>query len=286
MTTTWTSDEHDDYWKIRASSGLTVKDTKAVLEERGYHVGGIKDQGYLHYCNVRCNLGLPSYHKVDIHELRQRIKKRKIDTTAFFDKSSSGNRRELLAALDHADSNPRFERFLRLAQELRNKIYENYYDELATPIYAPSQPPLSRVCAQLRRESLPMFYATCEFEVRFERLPRPSTAKRFVMCDRMLLFLHSTEPKYLTSVRSLYVVVDESPKDVNEGLGEDGDHAVEMLGYLTVSQRATPLENVAKSKAGAAVRELVATISARPAKNKLRKNDFFELRKAVELVLG
>ncbi|KAK1048822.1 hypothetical protein LTR74_017456 [Friedmanniomyces endolithicus] len=239
MATTSTRRKHDDYWKIRIRPGYdTAKVMRDKLKDRNYHVSSNMRKDLLSECLRRSNLGILSHHKLTIPELRERIKARKIDTTGFFPKLTTSSRQELLSALDQADLNPKFEHFLQLPPELRNKIYADYYAGFKMPLCAPSQPPLSHTCRQLRQESLPMFYATCKFEIRLRRtrIGPAFRMKRFMISDENVLFLHNTEPKYVATVRRLLVIFEKDPRPLADGpacrlqLGEGGDYRLQLPG--------------------------------------------------------
>lgn len=71
----------------------------------------------------------------------------------------------MAAALKNADKHPRFSRFLDLAPELRNRIYEFAIEDLnptKQSRVSPMTPAISRVNRQLRMETLPLFFReTC-----------------------------------------------------------------------------------------------------------------------------
>ena len=71
----------------------------------------------------------------------------------------------MVVALKNADKHPRFPRFLDLAPELRNRIYEFAIEDLnptKQSRVSPATPAISRVNRQLRNETLPFFFRnTC-----------------------------------------------------------------------------------------------------------------------------
>ncbi|TKA70254.1 hypothetical protein B0A55_07762 [Friedmanniomyces simplex] len=300
MTFSGTRDNHDDYWKIDLYNG-TAKEMRAWLEDRHYQVGAFKEKDRLDQCILRSKLGRISYYKHTNAELRNLIAIRKIDTSAPSMQHYRGNTKEkLLALLDYEDEHPKFERFLQLPPELRNKVYAYHYADFRDRIYAPSQPPLSRICRQLRRESLPMFYATCEFELRLQRFspsyrysnPRPATF-RLTVGDRMLLFLHSTDPKHLAAIRRLHISASwKCPGKVwslyRVCIGHGGEYTVEADGALASAALVAAARSVTKGverRMTAAVEMVAAKIAARPVEDKVVKDDFFELRRAIEVGL-
>lgn len=72
---------------------------------------------------------------------------------------------DMVAALEKADKNPQFHRFLDLSAELRNAVYKFAIadaDPKNKPRVRPETPAISRVNHQLRDETLPLFFRhTC-----------------------------------------------------------------------------------------------------------------------------
>ncbi|KAK0317322.1 hypothetical protein LTR57_000713 [Friedmanniomyces endolithicus] len=276
MATTSTRGKHDDYWKIRIRPGYdTAKVMRDKLKDRNYHVSGNMRKDLLSECLRRSYLGILSHHKLTIPELRERIKARKIDTTGFFPKLTTSSRQELLSALEQADLNPKFEHFLQLPPELRNKIYADYYAEFK-----------GRSTHQASHLSRTPF----EIRLRRTRIGPKFRMKRFLISEKNALFLHNTEPKYVATVRRLLFTFVKDPRPLADGpacrlqLGKGGDYRLQLPGpVVSRDPSGDRLANKARSQAGTAVRELVARIVARPEKDKLRREDFFELCKAVAL---
>ncbi|KAK4958077.1 hypothetical protein LTR10_004502 [Elasticomyces elasticus] len=301
MATTRSGEEHDDYWKLTVLP-QSAKGMRLWLEERKYHVGSIKSTARLQECVRRAQLGLMSYHKLTNDELRGLITARRIDASGYMTRHNRGTREELLRSLDYEDMHPLFLRFLNLPPELRNRVYGYYYAEFRQPIYAPSQPPLSRVCRQLREESLPMFYSTCEFDFRLQRFQRgydgrtpPTGPCRVTICDRMLLFLHSTLARYLACIRTIWIGLDDVQiRSDSRGNGwrlyriqirNNGECVVragaKVNAVVLTSSTHRPW-NITRLLILAALLKVSNTITARSGMDKLRKEDFFEIRRVVE----
>ncbi|KAK4958080.1 hypothetical protein LTR10_004505 [Elasticomyces elasticus] len=66
-------------------------------------------------------------------------------------------RSKFITTLESADQHTTFGRFMDLAPELRVLVYEYYLAGLSKELYCPVQPPLSRICRQIRTEVMPMF---------------------------------------------------------------------------------------------------------------------------------
>lgn len=104
----------------------------------------------------------------------------------------------------------------KLPAELRNKIYRLVVSDnkpltvcARSPGYHKAiQPPITRVCRQIRDESLTMFYHCNEFV--FEVTPAESwTETRWDIADRVWeieRWLHSTSENYRAAIRGLLIV--------------------------------------------------------------------------------
>ena len=207
MATTNTNNKHDDYWKIQEHEGLTAKQMKAELDRRNYIVTSTASKaGYREHLR-RSDKGCISFDQFTNDELRQLIHARDIRHQGKCD-----SRRTLIRILKQADDNPKFHRFRSLPPEIRNTIYEMYNAEFTEPIYAPTQPPLTKVCRLIRRESLQMFYNTCTFKIAFDLALTDSRASaQLQVSNRLLLWFYSTQPANLRLIRRFEVCV-HAPK--------------------------------------------------------------------------
>ncbi|KAK5740562.1 hypothetical protein LTR17_004599 [Elasticomyces elasticus] len=301
MSVTNSRDQHDDYWKLEIFQG-SVKQMRAWLEGRKYHVGSIKNVGRLQEHISRAKLGIMSCHGFTNDELRELILAKNIDASRYITKHNRGTREDLILLIDRANLHPSFHRFLEMPPELRNRVYGYYYADFRDRIYAPSQPPLSRICRQLRKECLPMFYATCDFEFRLKRFSAthryysPSRQPmRLTIGDRMMHFLHSTQPEHLAAIRNLRIAVEDLSLTHNGycniwrlyhvRISDDGRYVVRPdipLGSVMLAGNGAGMTDVQARKMTAAVGVVVARVAARLGKDKLRKDDFFDLRAAIE----
>lgn len=112
------------------------------------------------YQYSRMQRGLMYYGNCSSEEVQRFCKQRKIEPV--------GGRRQnnFIIALEQADDIATFDRFEKLAPEIRLEIYKQFFSSFDTSRALPaktSQPPISRVSRQTRRESLPLFYATMRF---------------------------------------------------------------------------------------------------------------------------
>ncbi|KAK3075159.1 hypothetical protein LTR53_001770 [Teratosphaeriaceae sp. CCFEE 6253] len=294
MATTSTRQRHDDYWKLDVSQG-SIKDVRAMLESRHYHVGSIRDGERLEKCYRRVQLGLLSYHMRSNDELRALVAGRKLDVSGYIDKYRQGQRFDLLRILDEADLAPSFHRFLELPPELRNQIYGYYYGACRKKVLAPSQPPLTLTCSLIRRETLPMFYATFVFKVQLYRgVYHAGRHEKLNMCDRQLLFWHSTLPEHIAAIKSLIVTVHLRGKttDVDPASGflpRDLDLARLPLSkedwiayWLTRRSRKLTVGNIDKYISVVSGVGVIFLAMSWSGGGELTKRDVFALRRAYE----
>ncbi|KAK3667813.1 hypothetical protein LTR22_001258 [Elasticomyces elasticus] len=297
MAVTRTTDKHDDYWKLEQQD-WSIQGMRSKLESYRYRVGSLRDKERLAECVRRAQSGLTSYYNLTNDQLRELIVARKIDTSYYKNTPFASNKERLLATLELEDRKPKFYRFLDLPAELRNSIYAYYFSEFYMDLYAPSQPPISRACSQLRAEALPMFYATCAFELRLQhrlntnRLDRP-IRQRLTIGDRMLLFLHSTEPEHLAAIRDLFISVDHRTCSCpvrpdfapvcRLDFTDPHYYSVKPYWAMDVTSQwanARPPGLAKKKHMAAAVEDIADTIASR---GELIKANIFDLREAVEL---
>ncbi|EMC97054.1 hypothetical protein BAUCODRAFT_436962 [Baudoinia panamericana UAMH 10762] len=296
MATTTTTNKHDDYWKLIPDQyKMTVKEMRTELQRRNYPVGGITDKGHLRHCLYRSDRGRLSHHTLTNRELRERIASRKIDASEVISKYRKGPREELLRLLEDDDMHPKFHRFSELPPELRVKLYEYYVGEFRQPIYAPSQPPLSKTSSLLRRELLPIFYASCSFKIRLTRTDGRERAL-VTMPTRMLLFLHGTRPEHFALIKAIHICVAAGPMSFRASGQDDLMKVLEMQITLptdekdavsvdlphrdTLTQLSTQSVRFVR-RLDRAVRKLFEAVMRR-GKNKVTREDIFALRRLFE----
>ncbi|KAF7192650.1 hypothetical protein HII31_06009 [Pseudocercospora fuligena] len=143
--------------------GTYVGGYRQLLADRGYNPRTTVPTSYLD----RIEKELLCYDKCTLKELRKFAKDRGAHR-----KPQNVGRATLTSALLGEDLIMKFHRFLDLAPELRNIIYELYFADFGT-LLTPSQPPLSRTSHQIRGETLSTFYACCSFKVELIGRIRP-----------------------------------------------------------------------------------------------------------------
>ncbi|KAK3722719.1 hypothetical protein LTR37_002290 [Vermiconidia calcicola] len=158
----WLSRPHWDQRYYRGQC-LTVGEAQRRLEKLGFYHPQSGQKGRLHELLHRAERGLPSYDQPTAGSLRT--------IAGASDKGylKTAKKRELIHFLEEQDEKVgvEFERFMDLPPELRVQVYELYFKSLG-PIYAASQPPITKVSRIVREESLPTFYEMSHFVIRVQ----------------------------------------------------------------------------------------------------------------------
>ncbi|KXS99828.1 hypothetical protein AC578_8875 [Pseudocercospora eumusae] len=206
--------QHDDYWKLQSYNSMTAQQMRELLQKRRYAVGKSDSKDKLEEALLRSDCGMQSYADQSDDDLRALVRSRGVDASHVICGNKVGTRGDLLSLLKNADMNPRFEKFSDLAAELRNKIYEHYFSEIRQSLYAPSEPPITRVSRDIRQETIKMYYDSCTFDFVL-RLPKTSQAlgrrslqahaRRLTIPSQMRLFMSSVSPNHLAYVRKVNI---------------------------------------------------------------------------------
>lgn len=184
---------HDHYWKLGSTVNITCVQIKAFLSDKGYRIknGHLKIRLLEHL--YRCQRQLPSYEACSRAELIKFCRERAVRPEGRADE-------HLISALERADDEPIFHRFLSLPAELRLRIYSLHIQWLGDgasrdpwhvskrpywqtwsskdgpapdhTFLPPSiqQPPLLLTNRQLRQEAMPVFYGELQFQVVYDRI--------------------------------------------------------------------------------------------------------------------
>lgn len=106
--------------------------------------------------------GLTNYGECLVKELRELINARGIDIP-----KGCVRKEALIAELEKADNEVTFPKFLELPAELRNNVYEKYFESLGDLPLLPRQPPLLLVVRQIREEAMPKYHSHSTFTLGF-----------------------------------------------------------------------------------------------------------------------
>lgn len=121
----------------------------------------------------RSERGLLYYDKYSIEELKSFVDGRSLT----YPKRSRRTKNSVIAMLEAADDEPRFEKMLDLPAELRVRIYELYFANFGqivesddgrgmVPLYY-HQPPITTASRLLRQESFNIFFDVCSLHLDF-----------------------------------------------------------------------------------------------------------------------
>ncbi|KXT13530.1 hypothetical protein AC579_4152 [Pseudocercospora musae] len=316
--TTHSKHQHDDYWKLQSYSSWTAHRMKESLELRHYAVGKSYSKDKLEEALLRSDCGMQSYADKSHDDLRALIHNRGVDASHVIRGSKVGSRGDLLSLLKTADMNPRFERFSDLPPELRNKVYEHYFSEIRQTLYAPSEPPITRVSRDIRKETIKMYYDSCTF-VFVLRLPKTSDcslglrslqadARALTFPSQMRLFMTSVSPEHLAYVRKMVIQLvpyhekelfyrDPKYKAISIWIDEEGSdydvHSMQLFGILKghgrprnrVGSMSVLSDGAAQLRANAVcvqLEQVVGRIAQRDGKARLKLNDLYDIRAAME----
>ena len=273
-----------EYWQLGQYHNLSVKEMKAMLAERHYDTGSIADKERLRRCLQRSDLGLLSYVKYKNDELRELITIRGIKTE--FIKGNKGQRYELIDALEYEDNHREFRNFTNLPAELRTRVYEYYMADFTEPLTAPKQPPLTLTSGLVRKESLPLFYSTCIFNIALI-VPQKylsgvySRGTKLRLWTSCRLWLHETMAENLADVQRIHVTCVPS-------LGWLSDDVLN----IQLDIRATPIEILIEGDASklsysesmllSNLKQAMLAVFKREGRWKPSKDDFLTFRNAIE----
>lgn len=150
---------HD--WKLMRREDCSREQLRTELKLKGHHISKSAAKSLSHEQLQdrlsRVDRGLMLYGRESEAELRDLCQKRNIPST------STTTKPQLISALEKADEDRTFLRFMDLPPELRTRIYDFYFEPLhrvrwdVAPYTIPP-PPITIVSKQLRLESHPLFY--------------------------------------------------------------------------------------------------------------------------------
>ncbi|KAK4539579.1 hypothetical protein LTR36_010515 [Oleoguttula mirabilis] len=117
--------------------------------------------------------------------------------------------------LEIADRQRTFHAFLKLPPELRNLVYEHMFDDiapLAEGLLRPKQPSITRVCRQVRQESLGLFYATQTFVLEIADGRRETSSNAVAACELAQVdarWLRTLGGGNVANIRSVMIISHE-----------------------------------------------------------------------------
>ena len=106
--------------------------------------------------------GLVNYSQCLVKELRECLRARNIDIP-----KDCVRKEALITLLEKADDEVKFTKFFELPAELRNMVFEKYFENLGDLPLLPHQPPLLLASSRLREEASPVYYSHSTFTLGF-----------------------------------------------------------------------------------------------------------------------
>ncbi|KAK5127359.1 hypothetical protein LTR85_006698 [Meristemomyces frigidus] len=159
---TQSNEEGDRYWQLGRFNHFTKAQLRPFLQAAGYPLKSSTTKPVMLGCAKRLERGLVCYYACSDEQLQTFARDRALTELA----GRPFRRRTWVEGLMHADDEQPFERFLDLPPELRDEVYGWHMAAFPDGLLTPTQPPLCRTSRLVLRESLPVFYAECRFDVR------------------------------------------------------------------------------------------------------------------------
>ncbi|KAM0715352.1 hypothetical protein Q7P37_008850 [Cladosporium fusiforme] len=144
------------YWKLGVYEHFTIKEANEFLTRHDYGIRKGASKSAVRELVGRFQRGLLSYRSCTGNELRMFCRDRHLAPKRPLPFG-------LIDALQRADDEALFPKFLALPAEIRNAIYELHVRSFGDVPAVHRQPPVTMASRQLRSESLPLFYECATF---------------------------------------------------------------------------------------------------------------------------
>lgn len=192
------------------------------------------------------------------------------------------------AQLERADNEATFDRFNDFPPEIRQIIFQYYFEWLQSNTWAlrKYQPPITMVSRVVRQESLPLFYDYCgrleivsvgPVTIPYKLNPSPATAK----------LLQGTPTHFLARIKFLQLTFTDLDCRAAIDLANQHDPVGKVQTYgrlrgwdMTEAIRAN------KQRIPSALRTLAAAIAARPGPLRLQLSDIEDMGEMVRSIMG
>lgn len=222
--------KHDDYWKLEMQPPLQparYRGDPTGLDDYTEYGPRTLDQTRAQDLFSRKECGLLAYELCTPAELMRFLEQRQVvepgdkileSRSARRQKQTRGKsslekqeKRELVALLEKADDEQKFDRFPDLPAELRAVVYDLHFawlmkknsGSLTSP--TPPPPPITQVCTQLRQETMQPFYQSCVIRIYFG-LYRERTSNRYKICERSFDFFQKAPQSHVEMVRHIKIL--------------------------------------------------------------------------------
>lgn len=277
------------YWKLDPGGPLRAKDLRELLRERNFATLKSTSVARLKTLYIRSQRGLLSYEGLPLHELKRFAAQRALPAVVGQKKTI----KVLKAQLEMADEEATFDRFLDLPPELRCLIYAFHFESFPSDSamrylrHVPRlkrQPPISFSCREVRREALPLFYGSCELEVKVN-IPFGDVKMPFfkALDDTSAAFIKSTTTSNFARIRFLHLCFGSCRVGLMLDFTNEKDPIQVTFQHYTLKTR---LDRILKNRKARMVlklprlRKIAIDIAARDGPLRLRKTDLKELYKS------
>lgn len=195
------------WWNAKGGRYLNEAQMKGELQAAGIYVHPNAGWDGLHKEYMRFKRGLRSYVGMSVVDIRSESVQRGVggEEGNVMLLSKAGLRR-LLEAADEARVLDWDQALAKLPVEMIKRITELSMEHFPGALYAPAQPPMSKVCGSMRYYALSTWYATIKFELLVELKENP---ERWLWSDRSDRFLTHTTPDHLSLIRHVRLVTGE-----------------------------------------------------------------------------
>lgn len=210
------SDCFDDYWRQDTYARVSKAELVKRLDAVGHYIPrSYSNQNSLATYLQRFDQGCPCYFTCTTDELQKFVTARGLEVES----SRRARATKLRTALENADAQRPFHKFMDLAPELRNRVYAFYMSEFNNNVLlAPTQPPLTQASSLIRQEALPVFYKTCKFTLALKH----ASCYGLKWDEDSDRFIKSLQPSSLAMVRNIqFQIFDRDaimPDDLYNGM--------------------------------------------------------------------
>jgi hypothetical protein len=143
------------YWRLDSGKTLSARGLRSQLAHRNFTTFKKSTKPRLRELYVRCQRESLSYEGMPLRELKLYAAQRGVTIPT----KATANVLKML--LGTADDDATFDRFSELPPEIRQIIFQHYYDSISVSSWYTNckhQPPITLASRTTRQESLPLFY--------------------------------------------------------------------------------------------------------------------------------
>lgn len=277
----------NDYWKLDSGKQHSTSTLLHLLEASNFTCKS-KHKGRARLCTLyqRSQRGLLSYDGSSFRELKRFARQRALPL-AVSSITSKLTPTILRAQLEQADEDATFDVFSDLPPELREMIFVHYFSSLdsldssSARTSHKSQPPITRVSHDVRKESLLPFYDHCRFMLSVRNVASPYRA----------LWLHPLTANFVAStpnfarIRLLKLIFEFHRVSFELDL-TNKDNPLHSLSVSLIGYMYGPGVKEKPSRVLAELRPKAMGMAARAGPLRLQMGDIEELGRSLCKILG